>query len=245
MVPRLRSAGVFETQSSARTHHPTPTGKLGGTSQMLHDLPHSFEFCRRWWVTIRTPQPTTKGGTGSNRGGRPKCRCARDIDIGRHLLDPVDQRSSMSGGAYQEGNGVTPRDLVQERQELVADAIAHEPRVVVRRVGYWNEAELGAEVLGLATPQPDDGMRPARAHRGQTIGTGTASEIDQNGLGLIIGGVAEEGIRAEHGAAAALARASRFAPSPIDTVRDSKAAPNVRAAAATTSASASEPGRRP
>jgi hypothetical protein len=82
---------------------------------------------------------------------------------------------------------------LEERNQLVADAIPRNGRVLVRSViakrhgaGLEHRPEIGA---GSLKERPHD-EAGSRVHRAQSAGTGTAQQAQQEGLGLVVARVA-------------------------------------------------------
>ena len=62
------------------------------------------------------------------------------------------------------------------------------------------ESELGAEALGLGPAQPQERVAVG-AHPGQAVEAGAPQQVEQHGLGLVVGGVAGEHVGRQHGVA--------------------------------------------
>ena len=72
--------------------------------------------------------------------------------------------------------------------------------------------------MGLGPAQGENRVPRARAHRRQPVGGGAPEQVEEDGLGLIVGRVAGGGaVRAEPRAELTRARASRLGPAPTLT----------------------------
>ena len=114
----------------------------------------------------------------------------------------------------------------------MSDPVADMGRVAVRRVLDRHEPEVDAQRTGLGPPQAEQRMALGR-HAGQPVDAAASQQVDEHGLGLVVGGVA-----GEHAVPAA-PRRGRRAPGPRGWARDRRrpvrprnAAPKRRAAAA-------------
>ena len=79
----------------------------------------------------------------------------------------------------------------------MAHTIAPESHVVVRRILHRCEPDLPTQHPRLGAAQPDDRM-PAWPHSGQAVESGTAQEVQQHGLRLVVGRVPSEDVGREH-----------------------------------------------
>ena len=106
----------------------------------------------------------------SGRGARGHQRRA-SVGSGTPSAARASSRSDSSarqvGEPAQEGHDVALGDVVEQRQHLVADAVAAEPGVVVGGVDDRLEAGGVAERVGLVAAQADDRVGRARAHGGR------------------------------------------------------------------------------
>ena len=143
----------------------------------------------------------------ANAGGAP---ASERLSIGSISAASTSSRSASSrsrvGLAGEQRGNVALGDRRGEREQLVADPVATVGGICVRRVGHGLQAECRAERNGLC---PADGeQRSARpdacghgAHPGQTVEPAAAQEVEQHGLGLVVGGVSGEHTGGEHGVA--------------------------------------------
>ena len=74
----------------------------------------------------------------------------------------------------------------------MADAVADEPGVVVAGIVNRTEVEVGAELTGLGSAEGEDRLGGRAPHPGQAVEGGAPEEVDEDGLGLVVGGVAGE-----------------------------------------------------
>ena len=77
----------------------------------------------------------------------------------------------------------------------MANPVAQVCGIVVRHVLDRADAEPGTKLVGLGSPQAQDGVTRAGPHRRQTVGRGAAEHVEQDGLGLVVGGVTGSGTR--------------------------------------------------
>ena len=81
-------------------------------------------------------------------------------NAGKGLVEGAGVGGQHVGAASEQCDDITPGDVVEQRQHLVTDAVAHEPRIVVGRIQQWLDAEVGTQRHGLVAPQSQD--RPGR-----------------------------------------------------------------------------------
>jgi hypothetical protein len=105
------------------------------------------------------------------------------------------------GLAGEDGRQVAGGHIGQQRQHLVAHAVAHESWIGVRFVVGRGHASEPTHLHGVGSTQPQEGPRGPRAHTGQTARCGTAQQVDEHGLGLVVGCVPGEHAGGQHGVA--------------------------------------------
>lgn len=110
------------------------------------------------------------------------------IVVSQEIRAPCDQRCDVA-----IGNGV------EQREQVVTDSIAPEPGVIIRRVGGGFKTQLSAHCVRVVTAKTEDRVRSARPDCGESCGAASAKQREQDGLGLVISGVAEHGVFTNHG----------------------------------------------
>ena len=144
------------------------------------------------------PEPLAHRDAGEHDiGGGERARIG-DVDGGRGGAQVVGHVGEQFGLAHEHGHRVAFGDVGHQRQHLAPHPIAHERGVEVRRIVERLEPLDGADGLGLGPTQRQDRMPMARSDAGEPVGTGTAQEVHEHGLRLIIGGVSQRGLGAEH-----------------------------------------------
>ena len=101
----------------------------------------------------------------------------------RHL---VAQHAGLAG---EQRDRIATRHLRAQRQELVADAVADERRVVVALVAHRLQTNRGTERVGLAAAQSENRMPWPRLHAPQPVGPRTAQQVHEDRLRLVVHGV--------------------------------------------------------
>jgi hypothetical protein len=76
--------------------------------------------------------------------------------------------------------------------------VALMPGIQVRGVVHHFDAESAAQILGVGAPQCQQGPAGTGSHGRQSTSSGAAQQVDQDGLGLIIGGVTGEHVGGQH-----------------------------------------------
>ncbi|HEX4175447.1 MAG TPA: hypothetical protein VHY81_05965 [Acidimicrobiales bacterium] len=99
----------------------------------------------------------------------------------------VAQHTGLPG---EKGNRVAPGHLGAQRQQLVPDAVSDEGGVGVGRVVYEVESRGTAEAMRLAAAEAENGVPESGRHAGEPVRAGAAQQVDQDGLRLVVHGVA-------------------------------------------------------
>ena len=69
----------------------------------------------------------------------------RRIDLGRQSVEQIEVVAQDIGGAGEHVDGVTLGDVGEQRERFVADPVAAERRIGVRRIGRHRQAERLAQ----------------------------------------------------------------------------------------------------
>ncbi len=93
------------------------------------------------------------------------------------------------GVANQEGHRIPITHVGQKGQHLMADPVASEPGIGVRRIDDRREAQFVTYGLGVRPPQPEDGAVGAGADAGGAGRAGAPEQLKDHRLGLVVGGV--------------------------------------------------------
>src|SRR5207237_9032888 len=81
---------------------------------------------------------------------------------------------------------------------LYAYAVATNRRFVVGRVAHWSEPHLRAQAARLGPAQADDRVASG-AHACQPVEARAPQEVQEHGLGLVVGRMSREDVGGEHG----------------------------------------------
>ena len=138
--------------------------------------------------------------SGARRGGRARAAPRRGPGRRSGRWPPARPSSELgvvararSAVRTSSGDDVAPGDVVHQREQLVADPVAHEAggrRWTGRRPAP--SPSVGAQRRGLGPAQGEQRPGRCRAHRRQPVEPGAAQQVDQHRLGLVVGGVAGE-----------------------------------------------------
>ncbi len=124
--------------------------------------------------------------------------------VGSSAAARASSRSLLVAGqvglAGEQGHRVAAGQVGQQGQQFVAHPVAQVARVGVGRVVHDRQCERAAQGHGLGPAQGEQG-RAAGAHRRQAGQRGAAQQVEQHGLGLVVGGVAGEHARGQHAVA--------------------------------------------
>ena len=162
-------------------------------------------------MSVASAPPSATDSTRSmvaKSGGwlsRSQARSARRPMGGRRLRDRLGIGRVEGGGELSQKIGVIghqPRltgenrddvaagELAERGQQLMANAVAQIDRVGVAGVFHRAQTELCAQGMGLGPAQPQNRVPRSGAHRRKAVGGRAAEEIEEDGLGLVVGGVA-------------------------------------------------------
>ena len=137
------------------------------------------------------PQPGPHGPPRQRLVGGRQGAGVGGVEGGGQL---VEQRGVGPGEVRLAGDHrhhVALGDGVEQRQELVADPVAAERRIVVGRVGHRLEPDGRAELPGLPPAQPAQRAAAGR-HAREPVEAGAAEQVEQHRLGLVVGRVPGE-----------------------------------------------------
>ena len=184
---------------------------------------------RCWWRSTRTPGATSharrspratartrstaapSGGCSpasqrrtarraSATGAAARARGVGGVEVGRERVHEVGLVAEHLGLAGEDRDDVALGDGVEQGEELVAHPVAAEGGRLVGRILDRSQAEVPAERPGLAPAQAE--QRPADGpHAGQPVEPGAAQEVEQHGLGLVVGCVAGQDVGRQRGVA--------------------------------------------
>ncbi len=99
--------------------------------------------------------------------------------------------------ADKNRNRITMREVRQQRQEFVTDAITEKCGILVGRIMERLDASERADRLGVVTAQFHNGMARSGTDAREPIRTCSAQQIHEHRLGPIIGSVSKRCIRSE------------------------------------------------
>jgi hypothetical protein len=111
------------------------------------------------------------------------------------LLQGVEVGLQLFGGARQRLGDAAGQHVLQQRQHLLPEPDAAEPGVAVVRVLPGRQPQRPAGRLGIGAPQRQQRAQVTvllSPHAGDRARPRPASQPEQHGLGLIVGGVAEQ-----------------------------------------------------
>ena len=123
------------------------------------------------------------------------------IDARSELFEELVVGADQVGGAREQRDDVASGDVIEQREGFVADPVAAESTVVVRGVVGHVEPQLRAQRLRLGSPEGEDGMPPSWPDRSEAGGSRPTDQREEQRLGLIVGGVAGQGVRPQRLAA--------------------------------------------
>ena len=190
-----RSAGTAAraAATAVRATRQPPATSVASASPPRHGE-HPLDRGRVGRVAVaRSRAATPRTARAGERAAAPTRSAA--ASVGSSAAASSSSRSASSaqqlGLAGEQGGHVALGDVVEQRQQLVADAVAAERGVVVRGSSTGVEAERRAQ---SARCRAGAGEQRAAARRArmprQAVEPGAAQQVEQHGLGLVVGGVA-------------------------------------------------------
>ena len=228
---RQRGGSSRRRPAVRATRHPPPTSVATASRRATASTRSTVAASGGWPIVRARAQPGAHGHAGQRRGRRRE-RGRRRWDRGS--LASADRWSARSAGvvgqAGEQRDDIATGDVVEQRQHLVADPVA-----AVDAGRRWSDRRPAPGPLRAqrarvsARRRPQDRPTLVGSHAGQAVEAGAPQQVEQHGLGLVVGGVA----RAARPAAAP--RSGRPGPGPrgsgpasTSTRSARNAAPNAR-----------------
>ena len=238
------TCGALDTRHPRRRRRPTPRHRPRRARARSRHAPGG------WATPVSSAPPTPHRLGGDRRRERRAFDATVGIDAGGLHVEVGRRPLALTAAVRADHrHHVAAGDVVEQRQQLVADAVATEGRVVVLRVDDDVDAERSGRARGSrARRSPSNGRRSRVGTPASPARPGAAQQRQQDRLGLVVRGVARRGTSgAECRMARALrARASRLRPGlderhvrPRTPRRTARPAPRPRRPRS------AEPGRRP
>ena len=153
-------------------------------------------------------RPGGPGGRGPGQGGR-----VGRVEGGGQVVEQGGVVAHQGGGAGQEPGHVALGHAVEQGEHLVAHPVAAVGRVGVARVLHGHQPGGGAHGPGVGPAQGQQRLGRARPDAGQAVEAGPPHQVQEHGLGHVVGGVAG------HGAAARGRPGGRPGPAPPGSAR--------------------------
>ena len=119
------------------------------------------------------------------------------IDRGGEFVEELLVRAQEVGGAVEEHGDIALCDVVEHGKYLVADAIPAKAGVVVAGVVCNRKAEVVAHRSRLEASEREDRVAPSGSDRSEAGGTRAAQQRQEQGFGLVVGGVTGQGVGAD------------------------------------------------
>ncbi|MFT7475523.1 MAG: hypothetical protein ACI81L_002462 [Verrucomicrobiales bacterium] len=131
--------------------------------------------------------PSLDRSSGDGSGClRKRLRIGR-VDLIYSLVQQIGSLASMVGGSDQQRHNVAICNIIEQRQDLMADSVSKESCLSVGRVGEWSPTQVSAHGLGVAATQRQDWSTVPWLHCTETDHPGTSNQVDQDRLGLVVG----------------------------------------------------------
>ena len=134
-------------------------------------------------------EPASHRPASQRRRGRRQRRGVGGIEGGGQSGEQVGVVAQQAGLAGQHGGHVPVGDGVEQGQHVVANAVAPERGPVVGGIDDRDEPEPVAQGACFAAPERQQGPPGARPHAGQAVESRSPQEVEEDRLGLIVGGV--------------------------------------------------------
>ena len=142
-------------------------------------------------------EPAADGAPGQRDGRGREGSGIRGVDRTRQLVEQPALVAHQLGLTRHHGGDVAPGDVVEQREELVTHAVAAECAIGVGRVLDWYQTELVAQRPRLAPTEAEERV-PFGVHGRETVESRAPHEVEQDGLGLVVGGVPSERVGREN-----------------------------------------------
>ena len=171
-----------------------PTAEVGGHRLAACDREGALHRGSRGRVLLGVgagaqPRPQRAPGERPRRTGHHPGIGGVGHALGGEGAQQVGLLGRQVGEPAQEGHDVALGDVVEQREDLVADAVASEPRVDVGGVDDRREAGGVAEGVRLVAAKADDRVGRPRAQRTEAVEAGAPQHGEQHGLGPVVRGV--------------------------------------------------------
>jgi len=186
----------FDRKPLVRSSDSAHAGDLARSAGPGGDLEHPRDGgCVRWVAVDAQPGPNRAPSQRQWRGGERLC--IGRVDGPGELVEQSVVVAEQVGGANQERDDIAPGDGIDQRQELMANPVAPETRVGVRRVLHRIEVQGGAEQVRFVAAQPEERAVRTGSHRRQARRAASAEQCQQHRFRLVVGRVAGERVGPE------------------------------------------------
>ncbi len=145
-------------------------------------------------------QPRPHSPTRKRRRGRRQRAGVGGIDGIGQCVEERRVVAQEVGLAGQQGGDIALGHVVEQGQQLVADAVAPEGQIVVGRVAHGRQPDLGAQRASLGAAEAHDRV-PSWAHAAESVDAGAPQKVEQHRLGLVVGRVPRQHARRQDGEA--------------------------------------------
>ena len=180
--------------------HPLAPRDLAGHGLATSDGQHAFDGSGARWIPTVGEPPSEGASRQRDRGGGDHEGIGRVDRIRQFVEEYVVVAQEVCGPLDQHRN-VTVEDVLDQGQQFVTNSVASESWVVIRLVVNDRKVESLTEPVSVCSAEPDDRLGRSVADASEAGGAAPAKEREQHGLGLVVSGVAGEGLGAGCGAA--------------------------------------------
>ena len=150
-------------------------------------------------------QPAAKRTASEGRGDTDEAPSLRGIHRRTEFVEQGDVVGNDLAVTGQQRRHVALGDIVHQGKQLTADTDPAKARVIVHRVTEGFQTKFRAQGDGVAAPKPEKGSLTATGtgpgHRGDAVETGAPEQMQNHGLGEVIGGVARGHVNRKNGVA--------------------------------------------
>ncbi len=189
-------ASSHGVQHAAAATHPAAAGEVDRPPFAARNGEHGVDLVqRRWWRAEPAPDRPPGQRVGQCDEVAPPRLALAGPGGTRERVEEVGLGSQHVGLAGEQGRQVAAGASFQQREHLVTDPVAPEGHVVVRRVLPRHEPAAGAFCAHVGPPRAEERPHDAASagwHARQPGRATPAQEVEQDRLGLVIGGVRHE-----------------------------------------------------
>ena len=154
---RVETLVALQLQPPPGPANAAMAGKLAGHDLPGRDREDPLDLGSRRWVALGStavPQPPPHGAAGQRGVDIGQGSGVGRVDGGRQLVEEGGLIGEQLRLPRQDRDGIAATQIGQLRQQLIANSIPEESRVLVGRILDWGQSHVLAQSPRLGPPEP-------------------------------------------------------------------------------------------